>query len=136
MTPHLEKQKKEIIQILYYYLATLRAKWIAETYLDDVRQVNSVRNMLGFTGYLNWNDSKRLVSVQGGGMGMASNAIYIHELYNFYDVETIIRVGSCGGIHKDLNVGDIVVATTAHTDNAMTNNFINGTFSPSVLSIY
>ena len=52
---------------------------------------------------------KRLVSVQGGGMGM-SNAIYIHELYNMYDVQTIIRVGSCGGIRKDLNVGDIVVA--------------------------
>jgi purine-nucleoside phosphorylase len=64
-------------------------------------------------------------------MGMASNAIYIHELYNFYDVQTIIRVGSCGGIHKDLNVGDIVVATTAHTDSAMTKDFIEGTFCPS-----
>ena len=85
--------------------------------------------MLGFTGYLNWNDSKRLVSVQGGGMGMRTNGIYIHELYNFYDVQTIIRVGSCGGIHKDLKVGDIVVATTAHTDNAMTNKFINHIWS-------
>ena len=61
-------------------------------------------------------------------MGMASNAIYIHELYNMYDVQTIIRVGSCGGIHKDLNVGDIVAATTAHTDSAMTKNFIMAQF--------
>ena len=88
----------------------LRAKWIADTYLDEVKQVNSVRNMLGFTGVLNWNDSKRLVSVQGGGMGMKPNAFIYMNLYNIYDVETIIRVGSCGGIHKDLNVGDIVVS--------------------------
>ena len=60
--------------------------------------------------------------------GNGRNGIYIHELYNIYDVQTIIRVGSCGGISKDLNVGDIVVATTAHTDNAMTNNFNNGIF--------
>ena len=60
-----------IIQILYYYCGdALRAKWIAETYLHDVRQVNGVRNMLGFTGVLDWNDEKRLVSVQGGGMGI------------------------------------------------------------------
>ena len=131
MTPHIEAKKGDYSDIVLLPGDPLRAKWIADTYLDEVKQVNSVRNCLGFTGYLHWNDSKRLVSVQGGGMGMASNAIYIHELYKFYDVETIIRVGSCGGIHKDLSVGDIVVATTAHTDNAMTKNFIDGTFCPS-----
>ena len=131
MTPHLEAKKGDYSDIVLLPGDPLRAKWIAETYLDDVRQVNGVRNMLGFTGYLNWNDSKRLVSVQGGGMGMASNAIYIHELYNFYDVQTIIRVGSCGGIREDINVGDIVVASSAHTDNAMTSKFFNGTFCPS-----
>ena len=131
MTPHIEAKKGDYSDIVLLPGDPLRAKWIAETYLDEVKQVNSVRNMLGFTGYLNWNDSKRLVSVQGGGMGMASNAIYIHELYNIYGVETIIRVGSCGGIREDINVGDIVVASSAHTDNAMTSKFFNGTFCPS-----
>ena len=131
MTPHIEAKKGDYSDIVLLPGDPLRAKWIADTYLDEVKQVNSVRNMLGFTGYLYWNDSKRLVSVQGGGMGMASNAIYIHELYNVYDVQTIIRVGSCGGISSDVKVGDLVVASTAHTDNAMTKNFINGTFCPS-----
>ena len=130
-TPHIEAKKGDYSDIVLLPGDPLRAQWIADTYLDEVKQVNGVRNCLGFTGYLHWNDSKRLVSVQGGGMGMASNAIYIHELYNFYDVQTIIRVGSCGGIHKDLNVGDIVAATTAHTDSAMTKDFIDGTFCPS-----
>ena len=131
MTPHIEAKNGDYSDIVLLPGDPLRAKWIADTYFEDVKQVNSVRNCLGFTGYINWNDSKRRISVQGGGMGMASNAIYIHELYKFYDVETIIRVGSCGGIDKDLEVGDIVVATTAHTDNAMTKDFINGTFCPS-----
>ena len=131
MTPHIEAKKGDYSDIVLLPGDPLRAKWIADTYFEDVKQVNGVRNCLGFTGYINWNDSKRRISVQGGGMGMASNAIYIHELYNVYDVQTIIRVGSCGGISSDVKVGDIVVATTAHTDNAMTKNFINGTFCPS-----
>ena len=130
-TPHIEAKKGDYSDIVLLPGDPLRAQWIADTYLDEVKQVNGVRNCLGFTGYLHWNDTKRRVSVQGGGMGMASNAIYIHELYNFYDVQTIIRVGSCGGIHKELNVGDIVAATTAHTDSAMTKDFIDGTFCPS-----
>ena len=96
MTPHIEAKKGDYSDIVLLPGDPLRAKWIAETYLDEVKQVNSVRNMLGFTGYLNWNDSKRLVSVQGGGMGMASNAIYIHELYEYYAVKKIIRVGLRG----------------------------------------
>lgn len=131
MTPHIEAKKGDYSDIVLLPGDPLRAQWIADTYLDEVKQVNGVRNCLGFTGYLHWNDSKRLVSVQGGGMGMASNAIYIHELYNFYDVQTIIRVGSCGGISKDLKVGDVVVATTAHTDNAMTKKLATH-MSPSV----
>ena len=131
MTPHIEAKKGDYSDIVLLPGDPLRAKWIADTYLEEVKQVNSVRNMLGFTGYLHWNDTKRRVSVQGGGMGMASNAIYIHELYNIYDVQTIIRVGSCGGVSPNVNVGDIVVATSAHTDNAMTNSFFNGTFCPS-----
>ena len=136
-TPHNEAIPGDYAPIVLLPGDPLRAKWIADTYLEEVRQVNSVRNMLGYTGYLKWNDKEIYISVQGGGMGMASNAIYIHELYKVYDVEKIIRVGSCGGIHKDLNVGDIVAATTAHTDSAMTKSwasFANKSmsFSPSV----
>ena len=127
MTPHLEAKIGDYADVVLLPGDPLRANWIAETYLDDVKQVNKVRNMLGFTGYY----KNKRVSVQGGGMGMASNAIYIHELYNFYHVKTIIRVGSCGGISKQLKVGDIVVATTAHTDNAMTKKFAD-TLCPSV----
>lgn len=119
MTPHLEAKLGDYAPIVLLPGDPLRAKWIANTYLKNVKQVNSVRNCLGFTGTYN----NKQISVQGGGMGMASNAIYIHELYNFYDVETIVRVGSCGGISESLEVGDIVVATTAHTDNAMTKKF-------------
>jgi len=119
MTPHLEAKHGDYAKIVLLPGDPLRAKWIADTYLQEVRQVNGVRNMLGFTGVLDWNDERMTISVQGGGMGMASNGIYIHELYNIYNVETIIRVGSCGGISKKLKVGDIVAATTAHTDNAM-----------------
>ena len=96
MTPHLNAKKGDYSDVVLLPGDPLRAKWIADTYLENVRQVNNVRNMLGFTGELKWNDRLLQISVQGGGMGMASNAIYIHELYNFYDVEVIIRVGTCG----------------------------------------
>ena len=131
MTPHIEAKAGDYADIVLLPGDPLRAKWIADTYLNDVKQVNSVRNMLGFTGILEWNDRSMPISVQGGGMGMASNGIYIHELYKIYGVETIIRVGSCGGIHPLLDVGDIVAATTAHTDNAMTKKF-GDNISPSV----
>ena len=131
MTPHIEAKSGDYADIVLLPGDPLRAKWIADTYLHEVKQVNSVRNMLGFTGILEWNDRSIPISVQGGGMGMASNGIYIHELYKLYGVETIIRVGSCGGIHPLLEVGDVVAATTAHTDNAMTKKF-GDNISPSV----
>lgn len=127
MTPHIEAKLGDYAPIVLLPGDPLRAKWIAETYLSNVKQVTRVRNMLGFTGTYKGKD----ISVQGGGMGMASNGIYIHELYNIYNVETIIRVGSCGGISKDLKVGDIVAATTAHTDNAMSKKLLTH-MSPSV----
>ena len=124
MTPHIRRKRGYDIVLL---LATIRAKWIADTYLDEVKQVNSVRNMLGFTGYLHWNDTKRLVSFKEVVWEWLQR-IYIHELYNIYGVETIIRVGSCGGIREDVNVGDMLYAIFSHTDNAMTSKFFNGTF--------
>ena len=133
MTVHLEAKEGDYADIVLLPGDPLRAKWIADTYFEDVIQVNGVRNCLGFTGYLNWNDKKIKISTQGGGMGMPSNGIYIHELYNTYKVETIIRVGSCGGISENVEIGDIIAATTASTDSNMTKNFIPGyTFCPTV----
>lgn len=115
MTPHIEAKPNDYADTVLLPGDPLRAKWIAETYFDDLVQVNGVRNCLGYTG--TYNDKR--ISVQAGGMGMPSNAIYITELFKFYNVEKIIRVGSCGGIAKHVQVGDIVAATTASTDSAM-----------------
>ena len=127
MTPHIEANYGDYHPIVLMPGDPLRAKWIAETYLDDVKTVNTVRNCLGFSGTVNGIN----VSVQSSGMGQASLGIYVHELYNFYGVESIIRVGSCGGISPLVNLGDVVVAMTASTDNAMTKNLAPGfTVSP------
>ena len=115
MTPHIEAQPGDYAETVLLPGDPLRAKWIAETYFADLRQVNGVRNCLGYTGTYNG----KQISVQAGGMGMPSNAIYITELFKIYNVQTIIRVGSCGGIAKHVQVGDIVAATTASTDSAM-----------------
>jgi len=116
MTVHLEAKEGDYAEVVLLPGDPLRAKWIAETFFENIKQVNTVRNCLGFTGF--YKDKR--VSVQAGGMGMPSNGIYIYELYNFYDVKTIIRVGSAGGVSKNVKVGDIVAATTASTDSNMT----------------
>ena len=129
MTPHIEAQPGDYAETVLLPGDPLRAKWIAETYFDDLVQVNGVRNCLGYTG--TYNDKR--ISVQAGGMGMPSNAIYITELFKFYNVEKIIRVGSCGGIAKHVQVGDIVAATTASTDSAMGRQLVKDfQISPSV----
>lgn len=122
MTPHLEAQPGDYHQTVLMPGDPLRAKWIAENFLDDIVLVNSVRNCLGYSGTYNG----KPVSVQASGMGQASLGIYAHELYNFYGVEKIIRVGSCGGIAPQLKVGDVVVAMSAATDNSMTDNLVPG----------
>ena len=129
MTPHIEAKQGDYADTVLLPGDPLRAKWIAETYFDDLVQVNGVRNCLGYTG--TYNDKR--ISVQAGGMGMPSNAIYITELFKFYNVEKIIRVGSCGGIAKHVQVGDIVAATTASTDSAMGRQLVKDfQISPSV----
>lgn len=129
MTPHLEAKKGDYADTVLMPGDPLRAKWIADTYLGDVKQVNSVRNCLGYTGTYN----NKKISIQAGGMGQPSNAIYITELFEVYDVKTIIRVGSCGAIAEHLDIGDIVAATTASTDSGMAKNLIPGfQFSPTV----
>ena len=122
MTPHLEARTGAYSDTVLMPGDPLRAKWIAENFLEDAVKVNSVRNCLGYTGTYK---GKR-VSVQASGMGQASLGIYAHELYNFYGVEKIVRVGSCGGIASHLKVGDVVVALSAATDNAMTDNLAPG----------
>jgi purine-nucleoside phosphorylase len=93
----------------------LRAKWIAETYLDDAKCYSQVRGMLGYTG--RWQGVP--VSVQGSGMGMPSASIYAHELINDYGVRTLIRVGSCGALADDLQLRDVIAASGASTDSNM-----------------
>lgn len=109
------KSKDEVANTVLMPGDPLRAKFIAETFLEDVTLFNEVRGMLGYTGYYK---GKR-VSVMGSGMGMPSAMIYYHELFNFYDVKTIIRIGTCGGFQEDVHLRDIIVATAAHTSSSM-----------------
>ena len=92
-----------------------RATWIAETFLEDAECYNEVRGMVGFTG--TWEGQR--VSVQGSGMGQASTAIYVNELFGEYDVQSIVRVGSCGALVESVALRDIVIATGACTDSSM-----------------
>ena len=127
MTPHIEAEKGDYHQTVLMPGDPLRAAWIANNFLLNEKQVNGVRNCLGFSGTYKGKE----VSVQASGMGHSSIGIYAHELYNFYDVENIIRVGSCGGISGSVKKGDIVVAMSCATDSAMTDNLVSGfKFSP------
>ncbi len=100
----------------------LRARYIATSYLDDVRQVNEVRNMLGFTGTYRGSP----VSIQGSGMGVPSIQIYATELVQHFGVERIVRVGSCGALQDDLDLGDVVVAIGAGTDSTVNRRRLGG----------
>ncbi len=105
----------------------LRAKFIADTYLTDVTCFNTVRNMLGFTGYYN---GKR-VSVMGSGMGIPSIGIYSYELFHFYDVENIIRIGSAGGLSDNVKVRDVVIGMGASTNSNFGSQYkLSGVFAP------
>lgn len=120
-TPHIECNNKSIIADTVLMPGDpLRAKYIADTYLSDVKTFNTVRNMLGFTGFYK---GKR-ISVMGSGMGMPSIGIYAYELYKFYDVKRIIRIGSSGAYTSDLNAFDIVLVNKAYTDSNFALNFL------------
>ena len=105
-TPHISAEKGDFAKTVLMPGDPLRAKFIADTFLKDVRQVTGVRGMLGFTGTY----EGRPISVMGSGMGMPSIGIYSYELFRFYDVDSIIRVGSAGAIDEKLKVRDIVLA--------------------------
>jgi purine-nucleoside phosphorylase len=115
MTPHNSAQPGDYADAVLLPGDPLRAKWIAENFLDDAQCVNSVRNCLGFTGTYK---GKR-VSVQATGMGQPSTAIYVHELLNVYGVKTLIRVGTCGGLSEKVKVRDLVIASAASTDSTI-----------------
>ena len=126
-TPHIGAQKGEIAQTVIMAGDPLRAKFMAESYLDDPVLFNEVRGMLGYTG--TWQGKR--VSVMGHGMGIPSIGIYTYELFNFYDVQTIIRVGSAGAYDPDLKLGDLVLAMGACTDSNYGAQFgLPGTFAP------
>lgn len=126
-TPHNRAEKGQIAKTVLMPGDPLRAKYIAENYLENVVQVNSVRNMFMYTG--TWKGKP--VSVCGSGMGMPSIGIYSYELFNFYDVDTIIRVGSAGGLSDELKLRDIVIGISASTDSNYASQFhLPGTIAP------
>ena len=126
-TPHNAAQAGDIAPFVIMSGDPLRAKHIADTYLDDARCVNQVRNMLAFTGSYRG----RPVTVMGHGMGMPSIGIYSYELYNFYGVDTIVRVGSAGGYADDLELRSVVAAAGACTNSNYAHQFgLPGTFAP------
>ena len=125
-TPHNSAKKGEIAKVVLMCGDPLRAKFIAENFLENYKLVNSVRNMYCYTGFYNGKE----VSVAGSGMGIPSMGIYSYELYHEYDVETIIRVGTAGAYVEGVNVGDIVIALGACSDSNYFSQFnLNGTFS-------
>ena len=126
-TPHNEAKNGDIAQTVLMPGDPLRAKFVAENYLQDVTCFNTVRNMLGFTGTYHG----KKVSVMGGGMGIPSIGIYSYELFHFYGVEQIIRIGSAGGLSDDVRVHDLVMGMGACTDSNYASQFgLPGAFAP------
>ena len=126
-TPHISAKKGDFAKTVLMPGDPLRAKFIAETYLENAVLVNNVRGVQGYTGYYKGKKG----SVMASGMGQPSIGIYSYELYNFYDVEAIIRVGSCGSFSPDLHARDIIVAMGACTNGNYASQYnLPGTFCP------
>ncbi|OMP65684.1 purine-nucleoside phosphorylase [Domibacillus epiphyticus] len=122
MSVHIGAKEGEIAETILLPGDPLRAKYIAETFLEKPVCYNEVRGMLGFTGIY----KGKKVSVQGTGMGVPSISIYVNELMQSYDVKNLIRVGTCGAIQKDVKVRDVILAMTASTDSSMNRQTFNG----------
>ncbi|CAB0543070.1 purine-nucleoside phosphorylase [Corynebacterium diphtheriae] len=126
-TPHINPKGVDIAETVLLPGDPLRAKFIADAYLEDVVQFNSVRNMLGFTGTYQGTP----VSVMGSGMGMPSIGIYSYELINFFDARNVIRVGSIGAMQKDIDLYEIIVAASASTDSNFLEQYnLPGIYAP------
>jgi len=127
MSTHIQAKQGEIAESILLPGDPLRAKWIAESFLEDAVCYNTVRGMLGFTGTYK---GKR-VSVQGTGMGIPSTLIYCHELITNYGVKNLIRVGSAGSYQKNVNLRDIVIAMSASSTSGINNSrFVNSDYAP------
>lgn len=126
-TPHINAAPSDFAKTVLMPGDPLRAKFIAESFLENAKQINSVRNCLGYTGLY---EGER-VTVMASGMGIPSIGIYSYELYNFFGVENIIRIGTAGGITEKVKVRDIVIAMGACTDSSYAEQFnLHGTFAP------
>lgn len=127
MSTHIQAENGEIAETILLPGDPLRAKWIAETFLEDPICYNEVRGMLGFTGTY----KGQPVSVQGTGMGIPSTLIYCHELINNYGVKNLIRVGSAGSYNPNIVLRDIVIAMSASSTSGINNSrFINADYAP------
>jgi purine-nucleoside phosphorylase len=119
MTPHNEAKLGEIAKTVIMPGDPMRAKYIAENFLENAKCVNKVRGMYCYTGTYNGKE----VSVMAHGMGIPSAGIYIYELYKNYEVENIIRIGTCGGVEKSLNVLDVILTKTSYTESTFAYTF-------------
>ncbi|SRX55164.1 purine-nucleoside phosphorylase [Aequorivita sp. CIP111184] len=127
MSTHIEAKPGEIAESVLLPGDPMRAKWIAETFLEDAKCYNDIRGMFGYTGTF----QGKKISVQGTGMGIPSALIYCHELINDYGVKNLIRVGSAGSYQKDIKLRDIVIAMAASSTSGINNTrFINCDYSP------
>ena len=126
-TPHITAAKEDFAKTVLMPGDPLRSKFIAETYLKDAKLINNVRGVQGYTG--TYKDKK--VSVMASGMGIPSIGIYSYELFNFYDVQNIIRIGSAGAIHPKLKLRDLVIGLAACTNSSYADQYqLPGTFAP------
>ncbi|WP_046227052.1 purine-nucleoside phosphorylase [Paenibacillus dauci] len=127
MSVHIAAKSGDIAETILLPGDPLRAKYIADTYLEDVTCYNEVRGMLGFTGTY----KGQRISVQGTGMGLPSISIYANELISEYGVKNLIRVGTCGGMQENVKVRDVIIAQAASTDSSMNNHIFGGyNFAP------
>ena len=126
-TPHINASPEDFAKTVLMPGDPLRAKFIAENYLEDPVLINSVRGMLGYTGTY----KGKKITVMASGMGMPSMGIYSYELYSVFGVESIIRIGSAGSIQKNIHVRDIVIAMSACTNSSFASQYdLPGTFAP------
>lgn len=126
-TPHISAKPEDFGKTVLMPGDPLRSKWIAENFLENAVLVNDIRGVQGYTGYY----KGKKVSVMASGMGMPSIGIYSYELFNFYNISSIIRVGSCGSFLADLKPRDIVVAMGACTNSNFADQYnLHGTFAP------
>lgn len=113
-TPHIQAEKGEISKLVLMPGDPMRAKFIAETFLQDIQCFNTVRGMLGYTGIYN----NQSISVMGSGMGMPSMGIYSYELFTQYDVDSIIRIGSAGSYSPQAKIYDVILATASYSESS------------------